>query len=81
LEAVGVTKRSAGVGLPLARAARARHYQLNRPTTRACQRPREHALGEDRGRAGAAEHPRVGAIRFCSPSWATRFQSAWASTR
>jgi hypothetical protein len=25
------------------------------------QRPREHAFGEDRGRAGEAEHPRVGA--------------------
>jgi hypothetical protein len=27
------------------------------------QRPREHAFGEDRGRAGEAEHPRVGAAR------------------
>jgi hypothetical protein len=47
------------VGLPLARAARAQRQAASHQTSH--QRPREHAFGEDRGRAGEAEHPRVGA--------------------
>jgi hypothetical protein len=51
------------VGLPLARAARA---QISAPVQGTPhQRPREHAFGEDRGRAGEAEHPRKTTWRRC----------------
>jgi hypothetical protein len=57
---------SRGAGLPLPRAARER-VELT-AAAHARRRPREHGFGEDRGRAGAAEHPRVGAARRIPPS-------------
>jgi hypothetical protein len=47
---------------PGARSAGA--HTANQSNDQSDRRPREHALGEDRGRAGEAEHPRVGAAHW-----------------